>query len=168
MWRPWPPDGFHVTTLLIKHLQRGSRIEEPGGDWSELGAGQTLFENWRDSVTVSVRDGPSLTIGALIEPFVREVGFCASLINVNAYYQSDVESVRNYYETVRTIYSEVLDFLAPRRGNSMNWEGITKCISAPDEIEHIFENCQRLSMAPPSIVSEVDASDSFIAEYQFI
>jgi glucose-6-phosphate isomerase len=71
---------------------------EPGvtaGDYLQgflLGTREALYENDRESMTLTVRRVDARTIGVLIALFERTVGFYASLIGVNAYHQPGVEA----------------------------------------------------------------------------
>src|SRR5207302_775163 len=56
-----------------------------------LGTREALFENDRQSITISVPRVDARTIGALIALFERAVGFYGSLVNINAYHQPGVE-----------------------------------------------------------------------------
>ena len=56
------------------------------------GTRTALYENGRDSITVSIPAVTPATVGALIALYERAVGFYASLVNVNAYHQPGVEA----------------------------------------------------------------------------
>ncbi len=71
---------------------------EPGvtaGDYLHgflLGTRAALFENDRESMTITVPRVDARMVGALIALFERAVGLYASLIGVNAYHQPGVEA----------------------------------------------------------------------------
>src|SRR5207302_9017309 len=52
-----------------------------------LGTRAALFENDRQSITITVPRVDPRIIGALIALFERAVGFYGSLVNINAYHQ---------------------------------------------------------------------------------
>jgi glucose-6-phosphate isomerase len=91
-------NNFFVT--FIRVLESGGEpLEvEPGvtaGDYLHgllLGTRQALFDNDRESMTLTVRRVDARTIGVLIALFERTVGFYASLIGINAYDQPGVEA----------------------------------------------------------------------------
>ena len=74
----------------------GASIEiEPGATSGDFlsgflqGTRQALYENQRDSITVTISEVNPRTVGALIE---RAVGLYASLVNINVYNQPGVEA----------------------------------------------------------------------------
>jgi glucose-6-phosphate isomerase len=71
---------------------------EPGitaGDYLQgflLGTREALYDNDRESMTLTVRRVDARTIGVLIALFERAVGFYASLVGINAYHQPGVQA----------------------------------------------------------------------------
>ncbi len=91
--------NFFATFIEVLEGRAGDSIEvEPGatsGDFLSgflLGTRQALYENNRDSITVTIPQVNPTTIGALIALYERAVGFYASLVNINAYHQPGVEA----------------------------------------------------------------------------
>jgi glucose-6-phosphate isomerase len=94
-------DNFFVTFV---HVERelttpAPRLEvEPGitpGDYLEgflLGTRQALYENGRDSMTLTLGSVDARSVGVLIALYERAVGFYASLVGINAYHQPGVEA----------------------------------------------------------------------------
>src|SRR5687767_7630761 len=86
--------------LFIRVLESGgSAMEvEPGataGDYLHgflLGTRAALFDNERESMTITIDRVDASTVGALIALFERAVGLYAVLIEVNAYHQPGVEA----------------------------------------------------------------------------
>lgn len=64
------------------------------------GTQQALYENGRQSITITVKELNTCTLGALIALFERFVGVYAELINVNAYHQPGVEAGKRAAEKV--------------------------------------------------------------------
>ncbi len=105
-------DNFFVTFIrVLESLPPGEQARplapaatpvhvevEPGvtaGDYLQgflLGTREALYENDRESMTLTVRRVDARTIGVLIALFERAVGFYASLIGINAYHQPGVEA----------------------------------------------------------------------------
>ncbi len=52
-----------------------------------LGTREALYENGRDSVTITIDEVRASTIGMLIALYERAVGLYAELVNINAYHQ---------------------------------------------------------------------------------
>jgi glucose-6-phosphate isomerase len=77
----------------------GNSIEvDPGvtsGDYLSgliQGTRAALYENDRDSITITVNEVTAETVGALIALYERAVGLYGYLVNVNAYHQPGVEA----------------------------------------------------------------------------
>ena len=96
-------DGVHE---FLRHLHRGAeRSRRPSafevehgltsGDYLHgflRGTRAALYENGRESITLSIPEVNAFTVGALIALYERAVGFYASLVNINAYHQPGVEA----------------------------------------------------------------------------
>jgi glucose-6-phosphate isomerase len=95
--REGTPNFFAV---FIRVLESGGPAHEvePGitaGDYLHgflLGTRSALFENDRESMTITVPRVDARTVGALIALFERAVGLYASLVGINAYHQPGVEA----------------------------------------------------------------------------
>jgi glucose-6-phosphate isomerase len=91
-------NNFFVTFVRVLESGGQGMAVEPGitaGDYLHgflLGTRQALFDNDRESMTLTVRRVDARTIGALIGLFERAVGFYATLIGINAYHQPGVEA----------------------------------------------------------------------------
>ena len=91
-------NNFFIT--FIRVLESGGRpvsVEQgtTAGDYLHaflLGTREALFENQRQSVTITVQRVDARTLGAIIALFERSVGLYASLIGINAYHQPGVEA----------------------------------------------------------------------------
>jgi glucose-6-phosphate isomerase len=91
--------NFFVTFIEVSKDRDQPRFEvEPGvtsGDYLHgflRGTRAALYENNRESITVSISEANAFNVGALIALYERAVGFYASLVNVNAYHQPGVEA----------------------------------------------------------------------------
>ena len=56
------------------------------------GTRKALYDNARESITLTIPEVNAHTVGALIALYERAVGLYASLVNVNAYHQPGVEA----------------------------------------------------------------------------
>jgi glucose-6-phosphate isomerase len=91
------PNFFAV---FIRVLQSGGSAQEldmgvTAGDYLHgflLGTREALYENNRESMTITISRIDAKIVGALIALFERAVGLYASLIGVNAYHQPGVEA----------------------------------------------------------------------------
>jgi glucose-6-phosphate isomerase len=91
---------------------------EPGvtaGDYLHgflLGTRSALFENDRQSMTITVPAVTPRVVGALIALFERAVGFYATLVNINAYHQPGVEAGKKAAAAVLALQAKVLAALS--------------------------------------------------------
>jgi glucose-6-phosphate isomerase len=134
------PNFFAV---FIRVLRSGgsSQEVEPGitaGDYLHgfmLGTRAALFENNRESMTLTVPQVDARVVGGLIALFERAVGLYASLIEVNAYHQPGVEAGKKAAASVLALQSRVLDALSasPRTPDE-----IAAALDVPDAAETIY------------------------------
>jgi glucose-6-phosphate isomerase len=111
------PNFFAVFIRVLE--SGGSSFEvEPGvtaGDYLHgflLGTRSALFENDRESMTITVPRVDARVVGALIALFERAVGLYASLINVNAYHQPGVEAGKKAAASVLALQRKVVSALS--------------------------------------------------------
>src|SRR4029079_2617834 len=86
--------------MCVRVLEDGgsAREVEPGataGDFLHgflLGTRAALYENGRESMTITVPRVDARTVGGLVALFERAVGLYAGLVGVNAYHQPGVEA----------------------------------------------------------------------------
>jgi glucose-6-phosphate isomerase len=109
------------------------------------GTRQALFENNRESITITIDEVTPQAVGALIALFERAVGLYASLINVNAYHQPGVEAGKKAAETVIQIQQKILAFANQSAKAENTAEQIAHGISQPDEVETVFMVCRHLA-----------------------
>jgi glucose-6-phosphate isomerase len=86
--------NFFVTFIEVRKGRAGKSIEVEEGATSVdflqgflRGTRAALYDNGRDSITVSLPEVTPATVGALIALYDRAVGFYATLVNINAYHQ---------------------------------------------------------------------------------
>jgi glucose-6-phosphate isomerase len=111
------PNFFAVFIRVLE--SGGSALEvEPGvtaGDYLHgflLGTRAALYDNGRDSLTITVPRVDARTIGALIALFERAVGLYASLVGINAYHQPGVEAGKKAAASVLALQGRVLAALS--------------------------------------------------------
>ncbi|HVK09385.1 MAG TPA: glucose-6-phosphate isomerase [Gemmataceae bacterium] len=106
------PNFFAV---FIRVLEDGgpAREVEPGataGDFLHgflLGTRAALFENGRESMTITVPRVDARTVGGLIALFERAVGLYASLVGINAYHQPGVEAGKKAAASILALQGKV-------------------------------------------------------------
>ena len=114
------------------------------------GTRSALYENGRDSITVTIPFVSELTVGALIALYERAVSFYASLVNINAYHQPGVEAGKKAGAKVLALQMKLVDALKTSTV-SLSLEEIAIKIDALNEIEslyhiarHLHANCKIL------------------------
>jgi glucose-6-phosphate isomerase len=134
------PNFFAV---FIRVLESGgsSQSVEPNvtaGDYLHgflLGTRSALYDNDRESMTITILQVNAITIGALIALFERAVGLYASLIGINAYHQPGVEAGKKAAATVLNLQGKILDALS---SNPQTAEQLANAMGLPDEPEAIY------------------------------
>jgi glucose-6-phosphate isomerase len=134
------PNFFAVFLRVLQ--SGGSAFEvEPGvtaGDYLHgflLGTRAALFDNDRESLTITISHVDARTVGALIALFERAVGLYASLVGVNAYHQPGVEAGKKAAASVLELQSKVLASLATSPQTS---DRIAAAAGAPDQAETVY------------------------------
>jgi glucose-6-phosphate isomerase len=141
-------NNFFVTFIRVLE-DDGKAVEvEPGatsGDYLHgflLGTREALFDNDRQSVTITVPRVDARTVGALIALFERAVGFYATLVNINAYHQPGVEAGKKAAAAILDVQGKALAALSttPRTADQ-----IASAIAAPDSAETVYHVLEHLA-----------------------
>jgi glucose-6-phosphate isomerase len=146
-------NNFFVTFIEVLS-DGGSPLEvEPNvtaGDYLSgffQGTRSALFENNRDSITITIEEVRPSTVGALIALFERAVGLYGELINVNAYHQPGVEAGKKAAATVLDIQQKILKYIhvnpEPRPAGQ-----IAEAIGQPENVETVFRILRHLAANP--------------------
>ena len=106
-----------------------------------MGTRQALFENGRESVTLTIQSVSPHIVGGVIALFERAVGLYATLIHVNAYHQPGVEAGKKAAENVIRLQTEILKLLT--QYGLMNVNDIGYALKASPEL--IFKICEHLT-----------------------
>ncbi|MGB3615093.1 MAG: glucose-6-phosphate isomerase [Elainellaceae cyanobacterium] len=144
-------NNFFVTFVEVLEDGKESPIQvEPGvtsGDYLSgllQGTRQALYENDRDSVTVTIPRVTPYTVGALIALYDRAVGFYASLVNINAYHQPGVEAGKKAAASILTLQTQVVDVLRSAPG-FLSLADLAAKVDASDRIETIYKIVRHLA-----------------------
>jgi glucose-6-phosphate isomerase len=139
-------NNFFVTFIeVLRDREGGSMKVEPdttSGDYLAgfyQGTRRALYENGRESISITVNVLDPSTVGALIALFERAVGFYASLINVNAYHQPGVEAGKKAAGDVLNMQKFILDYIRNWKGEAVTAEEIAAAIGQPEEAEMVFK-----------------------------
>ena len=108
------------------------------------GTRQALYENKRDSITITISQVTPRTVGALIALFERAVGIYASLVNINAYNQPGVEAGKKAAETLLDLQRKILVVLKAA-DRPLNLDELAEKAGASNQIEHIYKIVRHLA-----------------------
>ncbi|MBD1851643.1 glucose-6-phosphate isomerase [Leptolyngbya sp. FACHB-711] len=145
-------NNFFVTFIEVLHDRSGSSIEvEPGvtsGDFLSgllQGTRQALYENQRDSITITVPYVDARMVGALIALYERTVSFYGSLVNVNAYHQPGVEAGKKAAAAILDLQRSMMQTLS-EAGQPIALTTLADKIGASDRIESLYKIARHLSV----------------------
>lgn len=166
-------DGVHnffATFIEVRKERHGDAFEtEPGvtsGDYLQgflRGTRTALYENGRDSITLSIPDVTPESAGALIALYERAVGFYASLVGINAYHQPGVEAGKKAATAVLQIQKKVIEHLSAHREQSLTAAEIASAVDAdPETVYHILQHLSANRAAIRMNVSANPARDAFV------
>ena len=128
------------------------------------GTRQALYENERESVTITIDDVTPFHVGVLIALYERAVGLYASLININAYHQPGVEAGKKAAERVLEIQRQIVECLMRRGGHPMSVDDLAVESQNVEEIETIYKVCEHLTAN--GRMQKTAGDGVFDAEYQ--
>ena len=143
--------NFFATFIEVLKDREGKSIDVEqdvtSGDYLNgffQGTRKALYENGRESITITIDAVKPFSIGVLIALYERAVGLYASLVNINAYHQPGVEAGKVAAQAVIDLQLKVLGHLRGLKGEGATVDAIAEAIGAPDEAETIFKICQHL------------------------
>ncbi|KAB8319120.1 glucose-6-phosphate isomerase [Tolypothrix campylonemoides VB511288] len=152
--------NFFVTFIEVLEDRNGPSTEiEPGitaGDYLSgflQGTRQALYENLRDSITVTIPQVNARTVGALIALYDRAVGFYGNLVNINAYHQPGVEAGKKAAAAILELQKRVVDVLQTEK-TALSIEEVAQKAGATDQIEPIYKILRHLHANQRGIVLE--------------
>jgi len=165
-------NNFFVTFIEVLRDRRGESIivgdGATSGDFLEgfyLGTRRALFENGRESITITLREVSPFCLGALIALFERTVGIYASLININAYHQPGVQAGKVAADNVLALQLKIIERLKQSPGRPQTAEQLAAGLQLPGEVETIFKICEHLAANPDRGVSKKSGAVPWEAAY---
>jgi glucose-6-phosphate isomerase len=151
--------NFYATFIEVRKAREGSSIDvEPNitsGDYLQglmQGTRLALYENGRDSITITIDEVNAASVGKLIALYERAVGFYGELVNVNAYHQPGVEAGKKAARAVLDIELLVQQELKAV-GHPRTAEQIAEAIGHPEETETVYHLLEYLAANPTRGVS---------------
>jgi glucose-6-phosphate isomerase len=149
--------NFFVTFVEVRNDRSGARFEvEDGitsGDYLQgflRGTRSALYENGRESITMSIPEVNAFNIGLLIALYERSVGYYGSLVNINAYDQPGVEAGKKAASKLLQLQKQVQEALSDEGKTA---EEIARSIDAdPEDVFHLLRhlacNTARIKVIP--------------------
>jgi glucose-6-phosphate isomerase len=156
--------NFFVTFIQVLSDRDGASVEvRPGitaGDYLRgflQGTRQALYDNDRESITITVDTISPKHVGALIALYERAVGLYAELINVNAYHQPGVEAGKKAAAAVLDLQVKAVSHLESTR-EPRTAEQVAEAIGRPHEAETVFKVLEHLAANGRGIVMDPAAT----------
>ena len=144
--------NFFAVFIEVLKDRDGSSIDvEPGatsGDFLNgflLGTRSALYENGRQSITLTVPDASAFTVGMLIALFERAVGLYATLVNINAYHQPGVEAGKKAAAAVLALQQKLVSHLHAHASETFTADALAAGIGDPDAAETVFKIATHLA-----------------------
>ncbi|AFZ45678.1 glucose-6-phosphate isomerase [Halothece sp. PCC 7418] len=143
------PNFFATFIEVLKDREGTSPEVEAGATAGDFlsgllqGTRLALYENHRDSITITVDEVTPRTIGALIALYERAVGLYASLVNINAYHQPGVEAGKKAAASVLDLQRDVVAVLQAESG-SLSLSEIAEKVNAEEKVEVIYKIIRHL------------------------
>jgi glucose-6-phosphate isomerase len=143
--------NFFVTFIEVLRDRPGESVEVESGATSGdflsgllQGTRQALYENHRDSITVTIPEVNPKAVGALIALYERAVGLYGFLINVNAYHQPGVEAGKKAAASILALQQQIIQTLKQEPA-PLSIAALAEKIDAPDQAETIYKICRHLA-----------------------
>jgi glucose-6-phosphate isomerase len=165
-------NNFFATFIGVLHDHDAPSLEvDPGvtsGDYLNaylLGTRNALYDNGRESVSITIERLDPQSVGALIALYERAVGFYAKLVNINAYHQPGVEAGKKMAGAVIALQGKILAHLREHPGASFTAEEVAKAINAEDSVETVFMILEHTSANQDHNVQKMPAAPVFDSRY---
>ncbi len=149
------PNFFAVFVEVLRDREtEGAPPEcmvEPGvtsGDYLSgflLGTRAALYEKGRQSITLTVPEVSTRTVGALIALFERAVGLYASLVRINAYHQPGVEAGKKAAAGVLDLQRRAMACMAANPAMRFTADDLAAALGNPNEAGALFKILTRLA-----------------------
>ena len=143
-------NNFFVTFIETLETGGDGLQVEPGvtsGDYLrgfQLGTREALYENDRESMTLTVPRVDAYTVGVLIALYERAVGFYALLAGINAYHQPGVEAGKKAAASVLELQAAAVNAVKEAT-EPVTADAIAAAIGQPDRAETVYQIVQGLA-----------------------
>jgi glucose-6-phosphate isomerase len=164
-------NNFFATFVEVMRDRDAASLEvDPGvtsGDYLHAflqGTRSALYENGRESVTITLGKLDAQSVGALIALYERAVGLYATLVNINAYHQPGVEAGKKMAGAVITLQAGVLQFLRKNTG-AHTAEEVARALGAEEQVETVFKILDHAAANADHNVKKSQGKTAFEAKY---
>jgi glucose-6-phosphate isomerase len=120
-----------------------------------MGTRQALYDNQRDSITITISRVEPRSVGALIALYERAVGLYASLVNINAYHQPGVEAGKKAAAAILDLQRRVVRVLQAA-DRPLPLEDLARQADAGEAVETVYQIVRHLAANPRGIVLDGD------------
>ncbi|RAQ41526.1 glucose-6-phosphate isomerase, partial [Arthrospira sp. O9.13F] len=144
------PNFFATFIEVLRDRQGPSSEIEPGvtaGDYLSgflQGTREALYDNQRDSITVTITEVNPYTVGALVALYERAVSLYASLVNINAYHQPGVEAGKKAAAQVLELQHQSLQALRSH-SQGISISDLATKIDAQEQVETLYKILRNLA-----------------------
>jgi glucose-6-phosphate isomerase len=164
--------NFFVTFIQVLTDREGPSADLEGGATAGdyllgflLGTRRALYENDRESVTLTIQRADARNVGLLIALYERAVGFYASLVNINAYHQPGVEAGKKAAGAVLSLQEKILALLSSKKATAMTAQQVADAIGSSGEVETVYKILEHAAANPDHKVRRIAAHSPFDAAY---
>ena len=154
--------NFYATFIEVLKSRNGDSVpvegEHTAGDFLQgflLGTRDALYDNGRNSITITVEEVSPFTVGMLIALYERAVGYYGSLVNINAYHQPGVEAGKKAAAGTLTLRQGIMDTLRAAAGQALTAEQIAEKLQRTDDTELIYKIVENLAANAPKGVKKM-------------
>jgi glucose-6-phosphate isomerase len=157
-------NNFFLTFIEVLQDRQGTSVEiDPGvtmGDYLSgflQGTRLAVYENQRDSITITIPTVTPTIVGALIALYERAVGLYGFLVNINAYHQPGVEAGKKAAAAILTLQQELVKALR-QETQPISVADLAAKLGMPEKVETIYLIVRHLSANHRGIKVEGDLS----------
>jgi glucose-6-phosphate isomerase len=154
--------NFFVTFIEVLKDRNGASIEvEPNATSGDFlsgflqGTRAALYDNHRESITVTVPEVTPPIVGALIALYERAVGLYAFLVNINAYHQPGVEAGKQAAASILALQRRVLQ-VVKTTPSPLPLATVADKAAATDQIEAVYKILRHLAANDRGIILQGD------------
>ncbi len=168
-------NNFFATFIEVLHDGGQPGLEvEPGvtsGDYLSAylqGTRNALYENSRESITITIDNLDARSIGGLIALYERAVGFYATLVNINAYHQPGVEAGKKMADAVIRLQTQAISHLLGNPGKACTADELAAALGMPDRAESIYKILEHARANGDHRVKVIGGGGEFDKKYEAV